>query len=497
MHKHSSSLSGILRMISFSICLVTGLASASQVSATPVQSAFFSEGCGNVDYEVVKSGNSASMPMIMNESLEIAFMDFSLIQDRAGFSSSPCHMIIDITVPAGKSFRAVSASAEGTYSLMDGAEGTVNIDYDVQPLGAIGICRKSGLRGSGDLQLMAKMDKQSFTGCSKTDQTVTLSTMINPIIRSQQDGLSEIVLDQSDTSAESRKNISWAWEWTDCSLERPKVNFVDWCEVEDSDFRPTIGRMMAYVGMDVSTEEKWSSRDCKKAESKLKRLKSLSIGNYSSDVSQLRNHKQVMSNYDRITDLGPLQSLTNLETLEIDYGTDLSSIAAIGKLRKLKKLILSGTDIESISELANLSELRYLDISSNQISDGAALRNLAKLSYLNVSYNEASIMKGLVNPRSLKHLEMRDINATTQDFALLGSKSHFPKLETINISNNPGITCVSPLRRFLRLKEIKAYGNKIETYRTLKHIPFARGIEHIYTDYTPRDRTCPASYCSF
>ena len=66
--------------------------------------------------------------------------------------------------------------------------------------------------------------------------------MINPVIRSES-GLSE-VLDQSDTSAENRKNITWAG-WADCAPEDAKANLWIGAKMMILPFQTTIGRMMA------------------------------------------------------------------------------------------------------------------------------------------------------------------------------------------------------------------------------------------------------------
>ena len=79
-----------------------------------------------------------------------------------------------------------------------------------------------------------------------------------------------------------------------------------------------------------------------------------------------------------ITDVSPLEGLTNLERLNLGYNqiTDISSLKG---LTKLEKLGLWDNEITDVSPLAGLTNLEELALHGNQITDVSPLAGLTKL----------------------------------------------------------------------------------------------------------------------
>ena len=79
-----------------------------------------------------------------------------------------------------------------------------------------------------------------------------------------------------------------------------------------------------------------------------------------------------------ITDVTPLEGLTNLERLNLGYNqiTDISSLKGSTKLEKLG---LWDNEITDVSPLAGLTNLEELALHGNQITDVSPLAGLTKL----------------------------------------------------------------------------------------------------------------------
>ncbi|TVU51398.1 hypothetical protein EJB05_02827 [Eragrostis curvula] len=93
---------------------------------------------------------------------------------------------------------------------------------------------------------------------------------------------------------------------------------------------------------------------------------------------------------------GDIQSLSELQTLDLSYNTDLGGPVptSIGKLSKLENLILVGCSFsgEIPKELGQLSKLRFLSLNSNRFSGTipASLGSLSKLYWFDLADNKLS-----------------------------------------------------------------------------------------------------------
>ena len=124
------------------------------------------------------------------------------------------------------------------------------------------------------------------------------------------------------------------------------------------------------------------TQDCKKAESKLKSLTSLSLRN-----------KQ-------ISNLLPLADLTNLNTLDLNKNL-IVNVSILSSLTNLTYLNLRGNQIEDVKPLAHLTNLNYLNLRNNQIKDMTSLARLNKLNQLNLRGNQIAVKTCPLNPPSI------------------------------------------------------------------------------------------------
>jgi internalin A len=80
-------------------------------------------------------------------------------------------------------------------------------------------------------------------------------------------------------------------------------------------------------------------------------------------------------NYNQITDISSLGSLTNLTELYLS-GNQITDISSLGSLTNLITLYLSGNQITDISSLGSLTNLTTLSLLCNQITNLSLLDSL-------------------------------------------------------------------------------------------------------------------------
>jgi hypothetical protein len=109
----------------------------------------------------------------------------------------------------------------------------------------------------------------------------------------------------------------------------------------------------------------------------------------------------------QISDLTPLQNLTQLTTLSL-YNNQVSDIAPLQNLAELTWLELTNNQISDPTPLQNLTQLMALDLGGNQLSDLRPLQNLAQLYSLSLWDNQISDLTPLQNLTQLYTLHLAD-----------------------------------------------------------------------------------------
>ncbi|MEG4440369.1 leucine-rich repeat domain-containing protein [Microcoleus sp. AT9_B4] len=125
---------------------------------------------------------------------------------------------------------------------------------------------------------------------------------------------------------------------------------------------------------------------------------------------------------DRISDITPLQSLTNLTELNLYYNNQVSDITPLQFLTNLTELNLYyNNQISDITALQSLTNLTHLTLFDNQISDITALQSLTNLTSLVLRDNQISDLTPL---QSLTNLTVLCVNFTPEQKALIEECRH-------------------------------------------------------------------------
>lgn len=164
-----------------------------------------------------------------------------------------------------------------------------------------------------------------------------------------------------------------------------------------------------------------------------------------SDLKWLPNLRKLTLLDCAVTDLAPVSSLSQLETLVIT-GASLSSahLKQIAQLSSLESLTLSGCGVSTIEALAGLTGLTYLDLSGNTIRNLSALRNMTALKELYLRSNALISLTDLAGLSSLQILDVayNSLSSTAPLASLTGltgldvSGNSLMKLEGIGALTN-------------------------------------------------------------
>jgi len=111
-------------------------------------------------------------------------------------------------------------------------------------------------------------------------------------------------------------------------------------------------------------------------------------------------------NYNYVTDLTPMQTLTNLTFLELtDNG--ISDLNGLQSLTELTHLGLAGNKISDLTPLQTLTNLTTLVLSFNEISDLTPLISLGRIDSLYLAYNNISDLSPLLSLTRIGELDIR------------------------------------------------------------------------------------------
>jgi internalin A len=155
--------------------------------------------------------------------------------------------------------------------------------------------------------------------------------------------------------------------------------FADWCRQKDSlspEAKHTVEALLEYA----------ETTECDAANQKLSSLMFLSLENNS------------------ISDLKPLESLTNLNVLWLG-SNQISDIKPLKSLTNLNVLFLDNNQISDIKLLESLTNLTVLWLNNNQISDTKPLKSLTNLIELNLSGNPITPKTCPLKRESICHWE--------------------------------------------------------------------------------------------
>ena len=154
-----------------------------------------------------------------------------------------------------------------------------------------------------------------------------------------------------------------------------------------------------------------------------------------SPLASLTNLDTLRLDHASITDVSPLVSLTNLESLDLE-GTDITD-AGVGSLASLTNLLFldlgqTGITDTGVASLASLTSLTDLDLSGTSITDTgvASLASLTSLTSLRLGATSITDVSPLLSLTNLEHLNLSDIT-TLNEASLL---THIPALEAAGVT---------------------------------------------------------------
>ena len=194
-----------------------------------------------------------------------------------------------------------------------------------------------------------------------------------------------------------------------------------------------------------------------------------------------------------ISDITPLQSLTQLEYLYLEWtGSDcnmspISDITPISGLTNLVELGLGGNQISDLGPLSNLINLVELELGRNGITDIASLSNLTNLEELRLGDNQMTDISPLSDLTGLRELELDDNRIVD-----ISSLADLINLRYLGINDN-NVRNIYSLRNLTQLGDgsydVDLYlrGNNISDIRPLVENPGIDDGDTIDLRYNPLD----------
>lgn len=164
-------------------------------------------------------------------------------------------------------------------------------------------------------------------------------------------------------------------------------------------------------------------------------------------------------------DVGYLSELTSLESLYIDYNTDITDVSRLTSLKNLKDLSISETSVTDISALTSLSELETLDISNTKVHDLSCLSSFGSLTEAEINSIEELDPQTITVPSTMKYFRAKGVGLTTLDFL----KPAGENLYYLDASENE-ITDISALSGFTRLSTVDLCSNQVSDISALKEL---------------------------
>lgn len=212
------------------------------------------------------------------------------------------------------------------------------------------------------------------------------------------------------------------------------------------------------------------------------RLRKLSLPSsfWMTSISGLSRFPQLHSldlNLHRVTDLLPLNELTELDDLKLKRMSCTNS-RVFSKLYHLRKLVLTEPfELREISSLSRMADLRELNIwKGHRIADLSPLQNLQHLQTLKLTdFPSVKSLAGLDKLNSLEKLALEEFPRAGQSRFLSSLSANLnevrvgqlndlewitahPNLKNLWVYSSPNLTSLTPLLKARQLEEINLMG---------------------------------------
>ncbi len=204
----------------------------------------------------------------------------------------------------------------------------------------------------------------------------------------------------------------------------------------------------------------WPSNELNQSFNKFNQLRALDLSHSKllTNITPLENLTQLtwlnLFSCDSLSDITPLTKLTQLNSLKLSSCDSLSDITPLTKLTQLNTLKLSSFDsLSDITPLTKLTQLNTLDLSyCNSLSDITPLTNLTQLNSLNLSNNYKSLsdITPLKNLSQLTSLNFSRCNSLSDITPL----TNLTQLNTLDLSYCNSLSDITPLKNLSQLSSL-------------------------------------------
>ena len=151
-----------------------------------------------------------------------------------------------------------------------------------------------------------------------------------------------------------------------------------------------------------------------------------------------------------------LQTVANIEEINVDSKTMISSLEPLTKLMFLKKLVIKDNHITDLSPLSDSKQLQELNINGNAVNDISVLAKVKTLEVLSIENTSIIDLNPLENMRKLRVLDIANTNI--KNIKML---SNCIALEELNIANT-NVRSLAPVEKISSLRYIKAFSTKVK-----------------------------------
>ncbi len=264
------------------------------------------------------------------------------------------------------------------------------------------------------------------------------------------------------------------------SEQQPKPSitfssFADWCLHKDSlceAARYTVEVLLKKAG----------TSDIYEANQILSSSNELDLShNQISDITPLQSLTNLTSLnlYCDRTDITPLQSLTNLTCLEL-HGNPISDITPLQSLTNLTCLELYGNPISDTTPLQSLTNLTSLTVGCDRISDLTPLQSLTNLTSLTLFANQISDITPLQFLTNLTELNLY-YNNQISDITALQSLTNLTRLTLFDNQ----ISDITPLQSLTNLTSLDLRHNQISDITPLQSLT---NLTVLFVNFTPEQK---------
>ena len=107
-----------------------------------------------------------------------------------------------------------------------------------------------------------------------------------------------------------------------------------------------------------------------------------------------------------LVDISPLQKLTKLKHLRLDYN-DVADISSLANCVELEKLELTGNRLKSLAPVAKMTKLRWLTFARNEVADLSPLAGLTQLEFISCYVNPITSVAALHGLTRLEKVKLQ------------------------------------------------------------------------------------------